>query len=94
MFMRIGSVPDAPFTLNGTNISDCFSYVYLGREVNMVNDLALKLVRRESAAWGASENIEGVMKKTEIIRLRAHLFDTAAFTALLRLKDLDSSKAV
>nr|CDJ88695.1 RNA-directed DNA polymerase (reverse transcriptase) domain containing protein [Haemonchus contortus] len=31
MFMRNGLVPDAPFTLNGTNISECSSYVYLGK---------------------------------------------------------------
>ncbi|KAK6762114.1 hypothetical protein RB195_022997 [Necator americanus] len=31
MFMRNGWVSDAPFTLNGTNISECTSYVYLGR---------------------------------------------------------------
>ncbi|KAK6762112.1 hypothetical protein RB195_022995 [Necator americanus] len=30
MFMRNGWVSDAPFTLNGTNISECTSYVYLG----------------------------------------------------------------
>uniref|UniRef100_A0A7I4YUU2 Reverse transcriptase domain-containing protein n=1 Tax=Haemonchus contortus TaxID=6289 RepID=A0A7I4YUU2_HAECO len=59
MFMRNGLVPDAPFTLNGTNISECSSYVYLGRE-----------------------NIEGVVKKTKNIRLRAHLFDTAVLPAL------------
>ncbi|XGW34624.1 hypothetical protein V3C99_018527 [Haemonchus contortus] len=40
MFMRNGLVPDAPFTLNGKNIYECSSYVYLGREVNMMNDLA------------------------------------------------------
>ncbi|KAK6748145.1 hypothetical protein RB195_001021 [Necator americanus] len=39
MFMRNGWVSDAPFTLNGTNISECTSYVYLGRELNMMNDL-------------------------------------------------------
>ncbi|VDP48849.1 unnamed protein product [Heligmosomoides polygyrus] len=39
MFMRDGQVSDAPFSLNGTNISECSSYVYLGREVNMANDL-------------------------------------------------------
>ncbi|VDO31171.1 unnamed protein product [Heligmosomoides polygyrus] len=38
MFMRNGWVSDAPFSLNGTNISGCSSYVYLGREVNMAND--------------------------------------------------------
>ncbi|KAK6764911.1 hypothetical protein RB195_025013 [Necator americanus] len=39
MFMRNGWVSDAPFTLNGTNISECTSYVYLGQELNMMNDL-------------------------------------------------------
>ncbi|VDO95331.1 unnamed protein product [Heligmosomoides polygyrus] len=39
MFMKNGQVFDAPFSLNGTNISECSSYVYLGREVNMANDL-------------------------------------------------------
>ncbi|VDO19623.1 unnamed protein product [Heligmosomoides polygyrus] len=32
MFMRNGQVSDAPFSLNGTSISECSSYVYLGRE--------------------------------------------------------------
>uniref|UniRef100_A0A7I4Z0B0 Reverse transcriptase domain-containing protein n=1 Tax=Haemonchus contortus TaxID=6289 RepID=A0A7I4Z0B0_HAECO len=82
MFMRNGLVPDAPFTLNGTNISECSSYVYLGREVNMMNDLAPELCRRKRAAWGAFRNIEGVVKKTKNIRLRAHLFDIAVLPAL------------
>uniref|UniRef100_A0A7I4Z008 Uncharacterized protein n=1 Tax=Haemonchus contortus TaxID=6289 RepID=A0A7I4Z008_HAECO len=80
--MRNGVVPDAPFTLNGTSISECSSYVYLGREVNMMNDLAPKLCGGKRAAWGASKNIEGVVKKTKNIRLRAHLFDTAVLPAL------------
>uniref|UniRef100_A0A7I5E504 Reverse transcriptase domain-containing protein n=1 Tax=Haemonchus contortus TaxID=6289 RepID=A0A7I5E504_HAECO len=82
MFMKNGLVPDAPFTLNGKNISECFSYVYLGREVNMMNGLAPELCRRKRAAWGAFKNIEGVVKKTKNIRLRAHLFDTAVLPAL------------
>ncbi|KAE9413670.1 hypothetical protein Angca_006203, partial [Angiostrongylus cantonensis] len=40
MFMKNGLVSFAPFTLNGTNISECSSYVYLGREISMMNDLA------------------------------------------------------
>ncbi|KAE9412372.1 hypothetical protein Angca_010148, partial [Angiostrongylus cantonensis] len=43
----------APFTLNGTNISECSSYVYLGRKINMMNDLAPELSRRKRAAWAA-----------------------------------------
>uniref|UniRef100_W6NBP5 Endonuclease-reverse transcriptase n=1 Tax=Haemonchus contortus TaxID=6289 RepID=W6NBP5_HAECO len=82
IFMKNGLVPDAPFTLDGTIISDCSSYVHLGREVNMMNDLAPELCRRKRAAWGAFKNIEGVVKKTKNIRLRAHLFDTAVLPAL------------
>uniref|UniRef100_A0A7I4Z4A6 Reverse transcriptase domain-containing protein n=1 Tax=Haemonchus contortus TaxID=6289 RepID=A0A7I4Z4A6_HAECO len=82
MLMKNGLVSDAPFTLNGKNISECSSYVYLGWEVNMMNDLAPELCRRKRAAWGAFKNIEGVVKKTKNIRLRAHLFDTAVLTAL------------
>ncbi|KAK6744203.1 hypothetical protein RB195_011108 [Necator americanus] len=64
MFMRNGWVSDAPFTLNGTNISECTSYVYLGRELNMMNDLIAELGRRRRAAWGAYKSIEGVVKKS------------------------------
>ncbi|KAK6742998.1 hypothetical protein RB195_010333 [Necator americanus] len=53
MFMRNGWVSDTPFTLNGTNISECTSYVYLGQELNMMNDLTPELGRRRRAAWGA-----------------------------------------
>nr|CDJ97522.1 RNA-directed DNA polymerase (reverse transcriptase) domain containing protein [Haemonchus contortus] len=59
MLMKNGLVPDVPFMLNGTNISECSSYVYLGREVNMMNDLAPELSRRNRAAWGAFKNNEG-----------------------------------
>uniref|UniRef100_A0A0K0DA09 Reverse transcriptase domain-containing protein n=1 Tax=Angiostrongylus cantonensis TaxID=6313 RepID=A0A0K0DA09_ANGCA len=46
MFMRNGLVSYEPFTLNGTNISEYFSYVYLGRKINVMNDLAPELSRR------------------------------------------------
>ncbi|KAK6733961.1 hypothetical protein RB195_017621 [Necator americanus] len=39
MLMKDGWVSHAPFTLNGTNISECSSYAYLGREINTMNDL-------------------------------------------------------
>ncbi|VDO78414.1 unnamed protein product [Heligmosomoides polygyrus] len=82
MFMRNGWVSDAPFSLSGTNISECSSYVYLGREVNMANDLAPELSRRKKAAWGAFKSVEEVAKKTKNVRLRAHLFDSTALPAL------------
>nr|CDJ88285.1 reverse transcriptase [Haemonchus contortus] len=48
----------------------------------MMNDLAPELCTRKRATWGAFKNIEGVVKKTKNIRLRAHLFDTAVLPAL------------
>ncbi|VDM58485.1 unnamed protein product [Angiostrongylus costaricensis] len=53
MFMKNGLVSHAPFTLNGTIVSECSSYVYLGREINMMNDLAPELSTRKRAARGA-----------------------------------------
>uniref|UniRef100_A0A0K0CU44 Reverse transcriptase domain-containing protein n=1 Tax=Angiostrongylus cantonensis TaxID=6313 RepID=A0A0K0CU44_ANGCA len=77
MFMKKGLVLFAPFTLNGTNISECSGYVYLGREINMMNDLAPEL-----SGLGAFESIEGVVERTKNTRLRAHLFDSTVLPAL------------
>ncbi|KAK6749438.1 hypothetical protein RB195_001817 [Necator americanus] len=83
MFMKNGWVSDAPFTLNRTNISEYFSYVYLGREINMMmNDLTSELSRRKRAAWGAFKSIEDVVKRTKNIRLRSHRFNTTVPSAL------------
>ncbi|XGW15459.1 hypothetical protein V3C99_001159 [Haemonchus contortus] len=49
MLMRNELGRDAPSKLNGTNISECSSCVYPGREVNMMNDLAPELSRRKRA---------------------------------------------
>ncbi|VDP04686.1 unnamed protein product [Heligmosomoides polygyrus] len=81
MFMRNGQVSDAPFSLNGKNVSVCSSYVYLDGEVNTANDRAPELSRRKREAWGAFKSVEEVAKKTKNVRLRAHLFDSAVLTA-------------
>ncbi|VDM58928.1 unnamed protein product [Angiostrongylus costaricensis] len=65
MFMRNGLASYAPFTLNETNIYEGSSYVYLGREINMMNDLASELSRRKRAAWEAFKTIEDVVKRTK-----------------------------
>ncbi|KAE9421882.1 hypothetical protein Angca_005596, partial [Angiostrongylus cantonensis] len=76
MFIINGLVSFAPFTLNGTNISECSSYVYLGREINMMNDLAPELSRRKRAASRAFKSIEDVVKRKKNTRLRANLLDS------------------
>uniref|UniRef100_A0A0K0DH51 Reverse transcriptase domain-containing protein n=1 Tax=Angiostrongylus cantonensis TaxID=6313 RepID=A0A0K0DH51_ANGCA len=65
MFTKNGLVSFAHFMLNGTNIFECSSYVYLGREINMVSDLAPELSRRKRPAWGAFKNIEDVVKSKQ-----------------------------
>uniref|UniRef100_A0A0K0DNH3 Reverse transcriptase domain-containing protein n=1 Tax=Angiostrongylus cantonensis TaxID=6313 RepID=A0A0K0DNH3_ANGCA len=82
MFMENGLVSFAPFTLNGTSISECSSYVYLGREINMMNDLASELSKTKRAAWGVFKSIEDVVKRTKNTQLRAHLFDSTVLPAL------------
>uniref|UniRef100_A0A0K0CU33 Reverse transcriptase domain-containing protein n=1 Tax=Angiostrongylus cantonensis TaxID=6313 RepID=A0A0K0CU33_ANGCA len=82
MFMKNGLVSFAPFTLNGTNICECSSYIYLGREINMMNDLAPELSSRKRAAWVAFKSIEDIVKKTKNSRLCAHLFDSKVVPAL------------
>ncbi|KAK6735440.1 hypothetical protein RB195_018574 [Necator americanus] len=61
---------------------DVHAYVYLGRDLNMINDLVPELGRRRRAAWGAYKTIEDVVKKTRNGWLRAHLFNTTVLPAL------------
>ncbi|KAK6736765.1 hypothetical protein RB195_019454 [Necator americanus] len=81
IFMRNEWVSDVPFTLNGTNIFECSSYVYLVREIKMMNDLTSELGRRKRAGWGAFKSIEAVVKRIKNIRLRVHLFNTTVLPA-------------
>ncbi|VDM64057.1 unnamed protein product [Angiostrongylus costaricensis] len=82
MLMKNGWVSYAPFTLNGTNIAECSSYVYLSREISMMNGLAPELSRRKRAVWRAFKSIEDVVQRTENIQLRAYLFDSTVVRAL------------
>ncbi|VDO19090.1 unnamed protein product [Heligmosomoides polygyrus] len=80
MFMRNGQVSGAPFSFNGTNISECSSNMHLDLDVNMGNDLAPELGKRKRTAWGAFKSVAEVVKKN--VQHRAHLFD---FTLLPEL---------
>ncbi|KAK6750942.1 hypothetical protein RB195_002732 [Necator americanus] len=69
--LQVRWVSDVPFKFNGTKISERTSYVYLSREMSMMNDLTPELGGRRRAVWGAYKNIEDVVKKTKNTRLRA-----------------------
>ncbi|KAK6752540.1 hypothetical protein RB195_003764 [Necator americanus] len=76
LFMSNGWVSDASFTLNGTNTSECTNYFYVGREINVKNDLTPELGRRKRAAWRAFKSIEDAVKKTRNNRrIRARLLN-------------------
>uniref|UniRef100_A0A0K0DC59 Reverse transcriptase domain-containing protein n=1 Tax=Angiostrongylus cantonensis TaxID=6313 RepID=A0A0K0DC59_ANGCA len=82
IFIKNGLVSFAPFTLNGTKIFECSSYVCLGLEINMMNDLASELSKRKRAAWGAFESIKDVVKRAENTLLRAQFSDLTVLPAL------------
>uniref|UniRef100_A0A0K0DLC0 Reverse transcriptase domain-containing protein n=1 Tax=Angiostrongylus cantonensis TaxID=6313 RepID=A0A0K0DLC0_ANGCA len=82
MFIKNGFVSYATFTLKGTNISECSSFVCLGRKINMMNDLAPELSRRKRAAWRAFNSIEDVVNRAMKRRLRTYLFYLTVLFAL------------
>ncbi|KAK6756800.1 hypothetical protein RB195_014928 [Necator americanus] len=58
------------FTLNGTNISECTSCVYLGRELNMMSDLTTELVRslimlEETGGLGSEQEHQGCSEEDQ-----------------------------
>ncbi|VDM62383.1 unnamed protein product [Angiostrongylus costaricensis] len=63
MFVKNGLVSHVPFTVSGTYISECSSYICLGQEINMMNDLAPEFSRRKRAAWRAFKSIDDVVKR-------------------------------
>ncbi|KAK6754069.1 hypothetical protein RB195_013211 [Necator americanus] len=81
IFTGNGWVSDDSFTLSGINISKCTSYIYLGREMNMMNDLTPELGRRRGALE-SHKSIEDIVNKTKNTRLRPHLFNTTVLAAL------------
>lgn len=65
MLMRNERVSDGSLSLNGTSISECSSYAFPAREVNMANDMAPELGRRKRVAWKAFKSVEEVVKRTK-----------------------------
>ena len=68
--------------LDGSPITETPSYVYLGRSMNMENDLEEELNRRSKAAWAAFGPLREATNQLTDPELRAHLFDTTVLPAL------------
>ncbi|EPB69072.1 hypothetical protein ANCCEY_11841 [Ancylostoma ceylanicum] len=58
------------------------SYVYLGRSLNMENDLKEELGRRRRAAWAAFGPLREATDQLTDHEPRAHLFDSTVLPAL------------
>lgn len=80
--MRNTWAPTGNVSLEGIAIEDVHSYVYLGRQINMTNDLRHEIARRRKAAWCAYGNIKEVTSELTDRKIRANLFDTTVLPAL------------
>uniref|UniRef100_A0A7I4Z5R5 Reverse transcriptase domain-containing protein n=1 Tax=Haemonchus contortus TaxID=6289 RepID=A0A7I4Z5R5_HAECO len=71
-----------PVYLQGEPLEDVDEYVYLGRLLNMKNDLKSELMRRKKAGWAAYNSIRNVIEHTRDDELRANLFNSTVLPAL------------
>ncbi|CAD6200263.1 unnamed protein product [Caenorhabditis auriculariae] len=68
--------------MNGRDLQEVTSYIYLGREVNMVNDLQAEIGRRKRAGWAAFNSIKEVTSQLKDPKLRAHIFEASIIPAI------------
>ena len=68
--------------LDGSLITETTSYVYLGRSMNMENNMKEELCRRRRAAWAVFEPLKEATDHLSDPILRAHLFDSTVLPAL------------
>ncbi|KAK6760837.1 hypothetical protein RB195_022051 [Necator americanus] len=73
---------DGGVQLEGFQIVETSSYVYLGRSMNMENDLKEELNRRMRAPWAAFAAVREATDQLTDQDLRAHLFDSTVLPAL------------
>ncbi|KAK6742939.1 hypothetical protein RB195_010297 [Necator americanus] len=81
-FMKNAHCEDGGVQLEGSQIVETPSYVYLGRSMNMENDLKEELNRRMRAAWAAFAAVREATDQLTDQDLRAHLFEPTVLPAL------------
>ncbi|EYC10637.1 hypothetical protein Y032_0054g2471 [Ancylostoma ceylanicum] len=81
-FMKNAFCDGERIELEGTQIAETMSYVYLGRSLNMENDLKEELGRRRRAAWAAFGPLREATDQLTDHELRAHLLDSTVLPAL------------
>ncbi|EYB81048.1 hypothetical protein Y032_0394g639 [Ancylostoma ceylanicum] len=68
--------------LAGKTLQRVDSYVYLGRELNMRNNIAPEITRRRRAAWAAFGSIREVTDQIKDPALRASIFNASVLPAM------------
>ena len=81
-FMKNAWCNGGHVNIDGSPIVETKSYVYLGRSMNMENDMKEELVRRRRAAWSAYGSIKEATDQLLDPDLRAHLFNSTVLPAL------------
>ncbi|EYC00990.1 hypothetical protein Y032_0111g235 [Ancylostoma ceylanicum] len=71
-----------PVLFHGVLLEDVSEYVYLGRLLNMENDIKPEIERRGRAGWAAYNSIKSVLEDTKDQKLRADLFNSTVLPAL------------
>ncbi|KAK6749318.1 hypothetical protein RB195_001742 [Necator americanus] len=81
-FMKNAHCEDGGVQLEGSQIVETLSYVYIKRSMNMENDLKEELNRIMRAAWAAFATVRKATDQLTDQDLRAHLFDSTVLPAL------------
>ncbi|KAK6760483.1 hypothetical protein RB195_021810 [Necator americanus] len=81
-FMKNAHCEDGRVQLEGSQIVETPSHVYLGRSMNMEKDLKEELNRRMRATWAAFVAVREATDQLTDQGLRAHLFDSTVIPAL------------
>nr|CDJ80268.1 endonuclease-reverse transcriptase [Haemonchus contortus] len=86
--MKNAWADEAQIKIDGTPIQETSHYVYLGRSMNINNDMREELVRRQKAAWVAFEPLKEFTNRLTDPELRANQFDPTVLPTLCYGLDL------
>ncbi|EYB94849.1 hypothetical protein Y032_0167g94 [Ancylostoma ceylanicum] len=71
-----------PVLLEGVPLKDVSEYVYLGRLLNMEDDIKPEIASRGRAGWAAYNPIKSVLENTKDLKLLADLSNSTVLPAL------------
>ncbi|WKX88114.1 hypothetical protein Q1695_008048 [Nippostrongylus brasiliensis] len=81
-FMKNEFADENSVRVQGDPLEEVTEYVYLGRLLNMKNDLKPEILRRKKAGWAAFNSVRGVIGSVKDHALRANIFNSTVLPAL------------